>query len=82
MASSSTPAPGPATAEPAKPRTNGDIDSIDAWRKAGLPLPVIERLLELYPECVAPTPAQLAFLLAINKGDVDVYLKDYMGRGK
>lgn len=43
---------------------------------------MIDRLLAQYPECLAPTPAQLAFLLGIQKGGVDIFLRDYMGRGK
>ncbi|BEJ16992.1 hypothetical protein CspHIS471_0603930 [Cutaneotrichosporon sp. HIS471] len=58
------------------------IDSVDAWTKAGVPRAVIDRLLAVYPECVAPTPAQLAFLLGVQKGGVDIFLRDYMGRGK
>ncbi|CAK9784468.1 hypothetical protein CC85DRAFT_284754 [Cutaneotrichosporon oleaginosum] len=73
-------APKPPTEAEAGPFTS--IDSVDAWTKAGIPRPVIDRLLAAYPECVAPTPAQLAFLLGIAKGDVDIFLRDYMGRGK
>lgn len=54
----------------------------EAWALAGLPPPLVDRLLQAYPNLVAPTPAQLAFLMSVTRGDVDVYYKDYMGRGK
>ncbi|GMK54208.1 hypothetical protein CspeluHIS016_0107940 [Cutaneotrichosporon spelunceum] len=71
----------PAAAARSDPSASG-IDSMDAWTKAGVPQLVVDRLLTTYPECVAPTPAQLAFLLGIQKGGVDIFLRDYMGRGK
>lgn len=43
---------------------------------------VAEKLIEQFPSIKAPTPAQLAFLLTIQRGASDVYLKDNMGRGK
>lgn len=42
---------------------------------------IARRLLSAFPHIEAPTPAQRAFLLTVNKGK-DVYLKDHMGRGK
>lgn len=43
---------------------------------------VVERLVKSFPAIQAPTPAQLAFLLTIQRGASDVYFKDHMGRGK
>lgn len=43
---------------------------------------VAEKLVKEFPDIKAPTPAQLAFLLTIQRGASDVYFKDTMGRGK
>lgn len=43
---------------------------------------IVEKLIEQFPGIRAPTPAQLAFLLTIQRGASDVYFKDSMGRGK
>jgi hypothetical protein len=51
-------------------------------QRAGIHPAVAQRLVEVYPQAVAPTPGQRAFLLTVMRGDTDVYLKDYMGRGK
>lgn len=44
---------------------------------------IVDRLRENYPHIDRPTPAQQALLLTLlRQGKQDVFLRDYMGRGK
>ncbi|KAL1408942.1 hypothetical protein Q8F55_005756 [Vanrija albida] len=67
----------PATTDPAPPPT-----SPEPWIRAGVHPAVAKRLVAAFPGAAGPTPAQRGLLLAVGREGADVYLKDYMGRGK
>lgn len=51
-------------------------------QRNGVDPAVAAALAKHFPHVLAPTQAQQAFLLSLLRGDVDVYYKDTMGKGK
>ncbi|WOO82807.1 uncharacterized protein LOC62_04G006293 [Vanrija pseudolonga] len=79
-------APAPATdassSDSVAPSPAPESASPEPWIRAGIPPAVAKRLVAAYPSAVGPTPAQRGLLLAVGRNTSDVYLRDYMGRGK
>lgn len=72
----------PEVEERPKPPHIAELTPAEAWKLSRVHPDVVKLLAERYPSLIAPTPAQLAFLMSVMRGDVDVHYKDYMGRGK
>jgi superfamily II DNA/RNA helicase len=64
-----------------KPEPDEKEKEKKTWEDLGLRKTLVEGLVRAYPEVVAPTPAQTAFIPAILEGR-DVLVKDEAGSGK